>query len=272
MSNGPLNDAAAAGALRDELTHYLATYVSQERKDRIEGVLANRTRHVTVVLEDLHHDQNGGAVLRSCECFGVQDVHIMAQRGSFRIGRSVAAGAAKWLTLRLFDADHRDALSSCIGALRRDGYRLAAATARTDAVPIDELDLREKIALCFGNEREGLSPELLEAADVAVTVPMEGFTESLNVSVAAALCLRAVTSSLRRSPQAAWRLTPEERAELRLEWLVKSLKHKRALVKRFCDERGIAVPAAWEAFCVWSRANPETMTWEVTGTEGSRGG
>ena len=265
-ATAPPGTRAHEHSLAAELARYLATYVSRERTDRIEGVLANRTRHVTVVLEDLFHGQNGGAVLRSCECFGIQDVHIIAQRCSFRIAKSVAAGAAKWLTLRLFDADHHEGVGACVGALHRAGYRLAATTARADAVPIDQLELGERVALCFGNEREGLSSELLDAADVAVTVPMGGFTESLNVSVAAALCLRTLTSSLRRSAREVWRLTPEECAELRLEWFIKSLKHRRALVKRFCEDRGVAVPADWEALCAWSRAEPQTMVWEDTDT------
>lgn len=199
----------------------LAKRVSQltdARWARMREVAAERTRHVCVVLEEIYQGHNASAILRSCDCFGVQDVHAIESRNTFKANDEIALGSSQWLTLRRFGAaaGGRDA---CLEALERSGYALAATSLGPGTIPLEELPLDQPIALAFGTEKEGISQELLARAKHKVKIPMYGFTQSFNVSVSAALCLHSITTRLHAS-QLAWRLSDAEREMLLLEWVV----------------------------------------------------
>lgn len=235
------------------LIQYIRSHVTEHKQKMIQRVLPLRTRHLTVVLENIFQRHNASAVLRSCECFGVQDVHIIENEYPYRLSRDVTRGATKWLTLHRYEA--AGALRTCLGSLKEQGYTIAAATLRPEAVSIRDVDVGQKLALCFGTEKRGLSNTAYQLADLFIQIPMTGFTESFNVSVSAALCLYELTNRLRAS-EVSWRLSEAEQLELLADWLVKSTKYGRPLIRRFYEEQGWPIPAelSWDKI---SPANPE---------------
>ena len=222
--------------LREALIEYLAGHLTGRRRDRMETVLAQRTRWLTVVLEDIYQPHNASAVLRSCECFGVQDVHIVEDRNAYTISRDVALGASRWLNLVRWRAAKGRTVDDCCDELARRGYRLAAATARQDAVRLDDFDVtRGPVAVIFGTELNGLTPAALARVTEAVHIPMSGFTESFNISVSAALILRELSARLRAS-EVGWQLADEERQDLLLRWMRGSINHSDELIERFLTD------------------------------------
>ena len=196
-------------------------------------VLAERTRWITVVLEEIYQPHNASAVLRSCECFGVQEVHVVEERNEFRVSRDVALGAARWLDLVRWQAGEGAAIGRCCDALAARGYRLVAATPAAGARSVDDFDpCRGPVAVLFGTELEGLTDEALRRCPERLHIPMVGFTESLNISVSAALVLRELNRRVRRGA-ADWRLGEKEREELLLRWLRASINGSDEIVARY---------------------------------------
>ncbi|TVQ35157.1 MAG: TrmH family RNA methyltransferase [Spirochaetaceae bacterium] len=211
---------------------WLSQFVTGRRLQTMYGVLANRTRFVTVVLEDIFQPHNASAVLRSCDCFGVQDVHIIENRNSYRINPDVELGTAQWLTLKRY-SEREDNTPAALRALRTGGYRLVAATPHGDTVSIDDFDVTaQPTALMLGTELQGLSADALAAADVRLRIPMYGFVESFNISVSAAIILSRLCSQLRRS-DVAWRLSTEQQHDLLLAWLRRSVRKSDLLERQY---------------------------------------
>ncbi|NPA43854.1 MAG: RNA methyltransferase [Chlorobi bacterium] len=208
-------------------TAYLEQFVTPRRREILRQVLQNRTRHLTVVLEDLYQMHNISAVVRSCDIFGIQDVHIIRKHYDARISHGIAKGAEKWLTLH----EHRDTADT-IRRLREAGYRIVATTPHRSSVLLPDFDVTRKAAFFFGVEKDGLSPVVMEMADEYLKIPMYGFTESFNISVAAALILYETTRKLRAS-DIDWRLSPEEQAALYQQWLERSIKKSDMLRRKF---------------------------------------
>jgi tRNA (guanosine-2'-O-)-methyltransferase len=166
-----------------EVIDALAPCLLDERRVRLDEVVAARTYTVTPVLEGLYDRGNASAVLRSAEGLGYQRVHIVDSSENFKEANRVTQGAEKWLDLAVW-AD----TASCVEYLRAHGYRIVA-THFEHARPIGEFDFTTPTALFFGNEKDGVSAELLDLADERMVIPMPGFTRSFNISVAAALSL-----------------------------------------------------------------------------------
>lgn len=206
---------------RQRLRERLAELATPARRARLEEVLAMRTRRLTVVLEDVYQPHNAAAVLRSCDCFGVQDVHVLEDRNPFAPSPEVAMGAAHWLNLHRHPAGPAGTAEALAG-LRARGFRLVATALGGDAVGLEEVPLDRPVALLFGTEERGLTDGALAAADLRVRLPMYGFTQSFNVSVCAALCLYELTRRLRRERED-WRLAPDEWEWLHLAWLMRSI-------------------------------------------------
>ncbi len=197
-----------------------ADFITKERREKIILNAGERTRYLTVVLEDIFQAHNISAVLRSCECLGVQDVHIIEHKHTFSVREDVAKGSAQWLSLKQYN-DENNSTALCFEQLRARGYKIVATTPHEKDVFIDHLPLDQKIALVFGTEQQGLSSYALTHADAYVKIPMYGFTESFNISVSVALSLYELTQRL-RSSAVDWRLSLEERVDLQLEWLGKT--------------------------------------------------
>lgn len=228
---------------RRDLVARLAGLVTTERLARMDLVLAARTRHLTVVFEDVYHPHNASAVLRTCECLGVQDVHIVEGQKRFRPNVEVVHGAARWLTLHRWRKPNGHDIGSCLAALRARGYLVVATSPREDAVPLSAVPLARPLAVCFGTEETGLTPDVLAAADLCAQIPMPGFTRSFNVSVTAALVLYDLTTRLRAS-DLAWSLSEAEREELRLLWLADDGRGARELARETLAAAGLLPPPA----------------------------
>lgn len=201
-----------------KLIAYLLTHVTPHKTQKMNEVIQYRTKHVTVLLEDIFQQHNASAIVRSTECFGVQDLHVVQQRFKFSINTGVAMGSSKWISIH----DYTSVQDAYI-RLKDQGYRIVATTPQTNACYLEELPLDSKLVLVFGTENVGLSPWALEHADEFVKIPMVGFTQSFNVSVSAALCLYHITSKLRKS-SINWQLSEPERLEVYLNWLRRTIR------------------------------------------------
>jgi len=225
--------------MKQELYDFLSRCVSDTRRSKFEENVRQRTRYLTLALEDIYQPHNASAVLRSAEGFGVQDVHVIEKRNAYTVNPDVALGASKWLSLHKYRGEKNNTLS-CIGQLRKNGYRIVATTPHTRDCFVRDLDLRKgKIALFFGTEIDGLSKDVIEAADEYVRIPMYGFTESFNISVSAALCLYELTERLRAS-NIDWQLSEEEMLDIKLDWVRKTLQRPELLEAEFYKQQSNA--------------------------------
>lgn len=217
-----------------EQVEYLRQFVTDYKNDLFDRLVRERTAYVTLVLEDLFHPHNCSAVLRSCDCFGIQHVHTVEHQHAFRDNTEISKGAADWLTIH----HHRGPRPTldAIRDLRAQGYRIIATTPHERNLLIDDLDLhRGKMAFFLGTELSGLSDELLLQADEYVKVPIYGFTESYNVSVCAALLMYSVVRRLRAS-DIDWHLSPDERLQVLFAWYKRSIKASAQILDRFNNQ------------------------------------
>lgn len=218
-----------------ELLTYLEGFVTDNRKELFKKVLENRTRHFTVVLEDIYQQHNSSAVVRSCDIFGVQDVHVIENKYNSKVSRHVAKGSQKWLTFHRYNEDKNNT-TDCLENLRNQGYQIIATTPHNDSCLLHDFDITKKSAFVFGVEKGGVSDQVMEEADGYLKIPMVGFTESLNISVAAAIILENISNKLRLSKQD-WQLSIEEKEALYLEWIQKSIKNVEKIKTHFLQNK-----------------------------------
>lgn len=223
--------------MKQKLVDYLKEFVLEQRWETINEVLQQRTRHVTVVLEDIYQSHNASAVLRSCDCFGIQDVYVIENDHDFNLSKGVTIGADQWLSMKKYREEAKNNTLACFEDLRNQNYRVVATTPHNEDVTIEELSIDSKTALVFGTELDGLSTTAMEQADGFVKIPIYGFSESYNISVSAALCLYEISKKLRES-DIDWRLSMNEKIELQLDWLEKSIRASDLLKQKFFEEQG----------------------------------
>ncbi|EMQ94797.1 tRNA (guanosine(18)-2'-O)-methyltransferase [Xanthomarina gelatinilytica] len=212
-----------------KLLAYLESYLTENRRQRFDKVLEERTKHFTVATEDVYQLHNTSAVIRSCDVFGIQEVHIVEERNSKRIDREIAMGAQKWVDLNRFHS-----VKTCIQDLKQKGYQIVATTPHANNCLLHEFDVTKKSCFFFGRETEGLSQEVIDQADTFLKIPMYGFTESLNISVSAAIVLQHVTTKLKQT-DIDWKLSLEEQQQKRLDWIKKTIKSYDEIVERFYE-------------------------------------
>ncbi len=217
---------------RQLLSDHLGQYISDHKKDFIEKVLADRTRYITVVMEDIYQSHNASAVVRTCECMGIQEVHIIENASTYSVNPRVLHGANKWIHLVRYKEKNLNNTETCFKSLRENGYRILATDPRPECVSIGEIPIDQKLAIVMGNELHGTSAYAQAHADEKVNIPMYGFTESMNISVSAAICLNTMIPRLRNS-QVDWRLSEEEKNETRLEWYRKSVRRSDLIEREF---------------------------------------
>lgn len=201
-----------------KLLEYLENFISEERKQRFLDILEYRSKYLTVAIEDVFQLHNTSAVIRSCESFGIQEAHVMEGRFGKRLDKNIAMGAQQWVDVRRYDNT-----LDCITALKEGGYRIIATTPHKDSSLLDDFEITGKTALFFGTEREGLSKKVMQGSDGFLKIPMVGFTESLNISVSAAILLQTLSTKLRKT-DLPWQLTESEKLRKRLDWTKKSIK------------------------------------------------
>jgi tRNA (guanosine-2'-O-)-methyltransferase len=195
----------------------------------------NRTRHITIVLEDIYQPHNASAVLRTCDLTGIQDVHIIENNNQYDVNPDVAMGASKWLNLVKYNQNEHNTLHA-YKMLREQGYRIVASTPHKDDQDIEHIPLDGKMAIVFGTELNGLSNVAIENADEFLKIPMFGFTESYNISVSAALILYTLTRRLRNTSNK-WQLSEQEKSEILLEWSRRSIKRSDIIENEFLKNR-----------------------------------
>ena len=216
---------------KTDLATYLEDFVTERRRNLFDKVLDKRTKHFTVVLEDLFEKQNISAIVRTCDIFGVQDVHVIENKYNSYVSNHVARGAQNWVDIHEYNEfEHNTQI--CLDNLKEQGYQIVATTPHTDSCILEEFDITKKTAFVFGVEKAGVSNFIMKQADGFLKIPMVGFTESLNVSVAAALILNSTTERLRNS-NINWQLTHKEKQDIKLEWMKKSIKSIDLIIERF---------------------------------------
>jgi tRNA (guanosine-2'-O-)-methyltransferase len=210
---------------------YLETFITESRKEGFKRVLANRTKHFTVVCEDVYQLHNTSAVMRSCEVFGIQELNVVEYRFGKKIDKEIALGAEKWVDIHRY-SNNQD----CIDNLKSRGYQIIATTPHENDCMLEDFDIAKPSAIFFGTERHGLSEEVINQADGYLKIPMVGFTESLNISVSAAIILQNISTRLRHS-DINWQLSEAELLEKRIDWTRKSIKDIDFVTKRYLEEK-----------------------------------
>lgn len=208
---------------RKGLIDYLYRFITPERRDLFHTMMEQRTRYITVVLEDVYQSHNASAVLRTCECFGIQDVHIIENKNTYTINPDVALGASKWININRYNAHDNNSLET-INLLRKKGYRIIATSPHKKGTNLEDFDsMKGRFALFFGTELEGLSHIVLENSDEYINIPILGCTESFNISVSVGIILHHLSLQVRNST-VNWKLNDEEKQEVLLSWLRQSIK------------------------------------------------
>ncbi len=213
--------------------NYLEGFITENRRDAFLKILAQRSRHFLVAIEDVYQLHNTSAVLRTCEVFGVQELHVVEEKYGKKIDKEIALGAQKWV-----DVDRYNTTTECISQLKSRGYKIIATSPHAEAADLDDFDITERAAIFFGTEKKGLTQEVLDQADGFIKIPMLGFTESLNISSSAAIIIQNISQRLRKS-NIKWQLTEEELLEKRIDWTQKSIKDIDFITQRYLDRQTV---------------------------------
>ncbi len=210
--------------------NYLEGFITENRKLKFNKVLENRTKHFSIAVEDVYQLHNTSAVMRSCEVFGIQNLHMIEQKFSKTIDKEIALGAEKWV-----DIYRHTSTQNCLESLKKQGYQIVATSPHADAHTLDNFDISKPSAIFFGTEKNGLSQEIMDQADAFIKIPMYGFTESLNISVSAALVINSITNKLRTSALD-WKLSEEDLLAKKIDWMRKSIKDIDFVTERYILE------------------------------------
>jgi tRNA (guanosine-2'-O-)-methyltransferase len=191
----------------------LAPVVTAERLERIDQVVSKRSDDLVVVLDSISDPHNASAVLRSADAFGVQTVHVVVGRHGFRASRGVSKGTHRWLDVIRYETP-----DACVRRLKKEGYAIYVASMDAPRRP-EDLRAQPRLAVVFGNEHRGVSTEMVALADGTFSIPMAGFVESLNVSVAAAITMHTLTRESRPP------LSESRKRALKARFLMNSVKN-----------------------------------------------
>ena len=214
---------------------YLEGFITDKRKALFKKILEDRTRHFTVAIEDIFQSHNASAVVRSCDIFGVQDLHIIENKYEFLNSRHVAKGAQKWLDFHNYRNPEINNTLDCIDTLKSKGYQIIATTPHNESCYLKDFDISKKSAFFFGVEKAGLSKDVMDNADGFLKIPMVGFTESLNISVAAAIILQNLNERLKVS-NIDWQLSDVEKEVKYIDWMEKTIKSIKKIKELYLTE------------------------------------
>jgi tRNA (guanosine-2'-O-)-methyltransferase len=204
-----------------------AGFLVPERKARIDEVVANRTRTLTVVMEAFCDPQNVNAVLRTCEAFGVQELHaIEGPMKPYDRNKKISQNADKWL-----DVHRWRSTAECLGHLKAQGFAIFVTHLDQGTRPLADLSFAGKVAIVFGNESRGVSEEAVRLADATFAIPMRGFVQSFNVSVAAAITLARAVERREVERGRHGDLSPEDAAALRERFYIRAVKQRARIAK-----------------------------------------
>ncbi|MCX7696618.1 MAG: RNA methyltransferase [Bacteroidales bacterium] len=216
----------------DDFIHYLQSLLTHERVQRMKKVLSQRTNHIVVVLEDIYQGHNASAVLRTCDGYGIQYVYVIENKNVFSPNEEICLGADKWLTIAKFS--EQNAIKEVYQNLKKHGYKIVATTLADDAIPLHQIEINQPIAIVFGTEKDGLSNQAIEMADVRTIIPMYGFTRSYNVSVSAAIALEILTqkmikNGIRRG------LPDSEQKKILVHWMLQNFSNPEEILRNYVE-------------------------------------
>lgn len=208
--------------MNDKVLQELYDFISFEKQIKFDSIAADRTKYLTVVLEDIVKEFNSSAVLRSCDCFGIQELNIIAENQEFEVQREIARGASKWVDVVTYDGNDSPGVK-CLTDLKKKGYQIVATSPHATKT-IKDISLEKPIALVFGTEHKGISDSIKKNTDELIKIPMYGFTESFNISVSAAIILSQLRNLLEES-KINWKLSPQEQTMLKINWCTKIIRN-----------------------------------------------
>ena len=217
--------------LKKDLIKHLEKFITDERKILFEEKINSRTNHIAIILENIFQPHNTSASIRSADCFGIQEIHVIENNNTFKDNSEVSMGASKWVNITRHNKKQNNT-EKTIKDLKEKGYKIIATTPHNADMSLYDIDIKDKIALIFGSEAKGCSSNALKLSDYRMSIPMYGFTESFNISVSVALCLQHITYKLRNA-QIKWKLSKEEKEEIMLKWLRETIKASKEIEKKF---------------------------------------
>lgn len=197
----------------------LSEFITDKKKARIEEVLCCRTNYLTFVLEDIFQPQNASATIRTGEILGLSDVHIISKRNKCTLNPDVTLGSSQWINLNRYNNT-----KFALDRLKSDGYSIVATSLDEQSINLEDFPINNKMAIFFGTELTGLSAEAFEAADLYLKIPMHGFTQSYNISVAVAIVMYSLSIRLRKS-SINYLLDEAEKSNLRLKYYRQVVKN-----------------------------------------------
>lgn len=208
--------------------------ITPNKLNMFERIAAQRTKHIVVGVENIQQDHNASAIMRSMDCLGFQELHLIEKNNTYQFQRDIALGAARWLAVEQHQEGPEPVLNA-IAQLKSKGYRIVATSPHHKAKTHQTINLDQPLALFFGAEKHGISEQLLQNADDLLHIPMHGFTESFNLSVSAAIILNALRTRLEQS-NINWLLSKEERTQLKITWCERILNGGPQLAQKFRKE------------------------------------
>ncbi|MDR1848367.1 MAG: RNA methyltransferase [Bacteroidales bacterium] len=201
----------------------LTKLCTENRIHLFEKIIEQRTKHQTIVIENIYQSHNASAVLRTADCLGIQDIHVIENNNQYEINPDVALGSSKWIDLYRYNREANNT-KQCLSTLKGKGYKIVATLPSEKNVMLEDININEKLAVVFGNELKGLSDIAIGEADIYMKIPMYGFTESFNISVSAAITMYSLSNRLRKS-NVDWQLSDEEKLDTLIKWVKHTIKY-----------------------------------------------
>ena len=217
--------------MEEELINYLSQFAHDNRVELFNEKILERTDYITLVLEDIYHAQNTSAAIRTCDCFGIQTMHVIENRNEFNLHTGITLGSANWVDLIRYNEEENNTRTT-LKKLKKEGYKIVATSPLADNKSLYDIELDKPLAIVLGNEHHGISEVVKEEADEFITIPMHGFTESFNISVSAAICLSELTTKIRKS-EVDWKLSDIKKEEVLLKWYKNSIKKGEEIAEEF---------------------------------------
>lgn len=214
-----------------QLFKFLSKNLTKNRLNRFEKVVNERTKHFVAVVEDIYNERNASAVIRTCDCFGIQEINIIENYNKYTISKNIAKGAENWLDINLYENKVNNT-QQCLNQLKNRGYQIVCTSPSNNAIELSEFNISKKSAIVFGSEKNGLTKTALKNADVLIKIPMTGFSQSLNISVAAAIIFYQIIKSLKKS-NINWNLSKRNMLKTKINWALNSIPNSNEILKRF---------------------------------------